>query len=112
MRMSNCTTEHMIADVGSSIAGDAGTMGAYRSMLLDRKQYKYNCYHFAISSLGVDAKQFISRAMCTQNNFTGSTVIRTQPIVTNLLAADDTHADLEYSTLLPAMPILNWDFGH
>ena len=102
----------MIADVGSSLTGDAGTMGSYRSMLLDRKRYKYNCYHYAISSLGDDVRKFIRRSLGTQNNFSGSTIIRTQPAVTNLLAAEDTHADLDYSTLLPALPVLNWDFGH
>ena len=42
--------------------------------------------------------------------FRGNPAIRTQPSVTSLLAADATANGLDYSTLLPDVTELCWDF--
>ena len=110
LRFSNVSNEYLIADVGSVLQNDAGTMGGYESITLDRALYKYNCYHFAISSLGTDLVEYLRCLQRTQSAFDGAITVRTQPTVTNLLSADDTVAVAEYSTTLPAMPKLNWDF--
>ena len=117
VRISNCTIDHVIADVGSDLDNDAGTMTDYESIRLDRLQYPYTCYHFNIHSLGSDLVKYVRYVQGIptgfgglQPAFRGNPAIRTQPSVTNLLAAESTAANLEYSTLLPAVTELCWDF--
>ena len=98
----------MIPDIGSILDGDFGRMQGLESILLDRVKYRYNVYHFHIMSLGKKITKYLSYVR--SNNypgFGGNTVIRTQPMITNLLSSDDT--EHEYS-LLPPVQTLNWDF--
>ena len=109
VRLSNQSSDYMIADVGSVLENDAGTMGGHVSIGLDRRLYDYNCYHFNIGSLGTDLASYV-RQQSAQTGFAVSSGIRTQPAITNLLSADDSVATAEYSTLLPDLAVLKWDF--
>lgn len=109
VRLSNCTTDFLIADTGSSLNNDVGTMGGYDSILLDRKDYMYNCYHFAAASLGSVLLKTVQASSQPRSSFAKPATVRVQPVVTNLLAADDTDAD--YTSLLPPLSPLNWDFS-
>ena len=42
----------MIADFGSILDGDRGTMLGMETLLLDRSLYRYNVFHYSITSLG------------------------------------------------------------
>lgn len=117
VRFSNCVSDYFVADVGSDLDGDAGTVTDYESIRLDRLLYPYTCYHFDLRSLGPDLIKYVRYLQGVSTGFggpkpafRGNPVIRTQPTVTNLLAADATTADLEYSTFLPAVTELCWDF--
>ena len=116
-RISNCTPDFVIADVGSDLDSDSGTMTDYESVRLDRRLYPYTCYHFALASLGPDLLNYVRYVQGIavgfggpKPAFRGNPAIRTQPTVTNLLTANASSADLDYSTMLPAVPKLNWDF--
>ena len=117
VRISNCTEDHFVADFGSDLDGDAGTMTDYESIHLDRLLYPYTHYHFNIHSLGPDLVKYVRYIQGIPTGFggpkpafRGNPAIRTQPSVTNLLIAESTAANLEYSTLLPAVADLCWDF--
>ena len=97
--------------------GDAGTLSDYESVRLDRRLYPYTCYHFDIQSLGPDLVKYIRYVQGIPTDFgglkpafRGDPAIRTQPSVTNLVAADATAANLDYSEMLPALADLCWDF--
>lgn len=117
IRISNCTDDFVIADIGSDLDGDFGTMTDYESVRLDRLQYPYTYYHFDIKSLGLDLMNYVRYVQGIPTGFggpkpafRGNPAIRTQPSVTNLLAAEDTVTNLNYSTMLPAVAKLCWDF--
>ena len=99
----------MIPDHGSILDGDYGRMLGLEMLLLDRKLYRFNVYHFNISSLGANVMKFIRDVR--SGNYPGfgggNAIIRTQPQITNLLSSDDT--EYEYS-LLPPVQKLDWDF--
>lgn len=116
-RISNCTPDYFIADVGSDLDNDSGTVTDYESIRLDRLLYPYTCYHFDMRSLGPDLLKFVRHVQGVPHGFggpkpafRGDPVFRTQPSITNLLAVDSTAAGLEYSTFLPAVTELCWDF--
>ena len=111
VRFSNVSAEHVIADVGSELENDAGTMGGYSSINLDRKLYDYNCYHFTFGSLGTDLASYLRLMQSSRTGFTATAPIRTQPMVTNLLSANDTALAADYSAMLPDLAVLNWEFG-
>ena len=99
--------------------GDFGTVTDYESVKLDRRLYPYTCYHFNLKTLGPDLVNYVRYIQGIPTGFggpkpafRGNPAIRTQPTVTNLLVADSTAADLEYSTLLPAVTELDWDFSN
>ena len=103
--------------MGSDLDGDQGTMSDYESVRLDRLLYPYTCYHFDINALGSNLVSYVRHVQGVSTTFggpkpafRGNPAIRTQPTVTNLLAAESTAANLEYSTLLPAVTKLCWDF--
>ena len=117
VRLSNCSDDHVIVDAGSELDGDAGTLTDYESIRLDRLLYPYTCYHFNINSLGSTLLKYVRYVQGIPTGFgglapafRGNPDIRTQPSVTNLLAAESTAVNLEYSTLLPAVADLCWDF--
>ena len=92
-------------------------MTDYTSVKLDRRLYPYVCYHFDLKALGPDLMRYVRYVQGIATGFGGPTpafrgnpAIRTQPSVTNLLTADSTAADLDYSTCLPAVTVLDWDF--
>ena len=94
-------------------------MTDYESINLDRCLYPYTCYHFSLKALGPDLFKYVRhvQGIATdfggpQPAFRGNPAIRTQPTVTNLLAADSTAYDLDYSTMLPAVTELDWDFSN
>lgn len=99
----------MIADVGSALENDPGTMTSYNSMLLDRKEYLYNCYHFSAKSLGPVLLKTVLDSAHPRSAFARPAAVRVQPTITNLLADEDSSTD--YSTLLPPVTELNWDFS-
>ena len=92
-------------------------MTDYESIRLDRLLYPYTCYHFDIRSLGPAMIKYVRYVQGISTEFggpkpafRGNPAIRTQPSVTSLLAADATSADLDYSSFLPAVTELCWDF--
>ena len=92
-------------------------MSDYESIQLDRLLYPYTCYHFDINSLGPALVKYIRHVQGISTDFggpkpvfRGNPAIRTQPSVTSLVASDNTAANLEYSTMLPAVAELCWDF--
>ena len=99
----------MIADYGSILDGDRGTMLGMETLLLDRLLYKYNVYHYSVFSLGKKISDFVmtSRSGKLPRFGGGKDFIRIQPNITNLLSSNDT--EYEYS-LLPPVQTLDWDF--
>ena len=99
----------MIADYGSILEGDRGTMLGMETLLLDRLLYRYNTFHYSIVSLGNETFDFIQLSLSGKmSKFGGgNNIIRIQPNITNLLSSDDT--EYEYS-LLPPVQVLDWDF--
>ena len=99
----------MIADFGSILDGDRGTMLGMETLLLDRSLYRYNVFHYSITSLGNKISDFVRtcRAGKLPKFGGGKDIIRVQPDVTNLLSSNDTEYD--YSLLSPVQ-VLNWDF--
>ena len=99
----------MIPDHGSILDGDTGRMLGLDLLLLDRSLYRFNVYHFTISSLGPKVTKYIKKVR--SGNYPGfgggNAIIRTQPRITNLLSSNDT--EYEYS-LLPPVPKLDWEF--
>ena len=94
-------------------------MTDYESIGLDRCLYPYTCYHFSLKALGSDLFKYVRHVQGISTGFggpapafRGNPAIRTQPSVTNLIVADSTAADLDYSTMLPAVPELDWDFSN
>ena len=108
VRLSNCTPGFLIADAGSSLEDDAGTMTDYDAMLLDRTNYSYNCYHFSADSLGSALAKLVQDSSLPRSDFVRPAAVRIQPSITNLLASEDT--EIEYSALLPPLAVLDWDF--
>ena len=108
-RLSNVSHRHMIADYGSILDGDRGTMLGMETLLLDRLQYRYNVFHYSLSSLGDKISGYIKSARNAQLPIFGGgkDKFRVQPNITNLLSSNDT--EYEYS-LLPPVEVLNWDF--
>ena len=99
----------MIADYGSILDGDHGTMLGMETMLLDRKAYRFNVFHYSVFSLGNKLSTYVKAA--SSGRFSkfggGKDEIRIQPRITNLLSSDDT--EYEYS-MLPPVPVLNWEY--
>ena len=118
-RISNCTPDFVLADIGSDLDGDYGTMQDYVSIKLDRGHYPYTNYHFNLTSLGPKLLQYVRYVQGISTGFggpkpafRGNPAIRVQPSVTNLLAAEDTAANMDYSTMLPALTKLQWNFHY
>ena len=109
------SSDYAIADAGSTLENDFGNVPDHISLGLDRLQYSYNCYHYSLRSLGNKPYKFIKDSLArrdkTKTPATGfgafTSNVRTQPMITNLLASNSTvhsvNPVLEY-------PILDWDF--
>ena len=81
---------------------------------MDRLHYKYNCYHFNVHSLDPKSLSIVKTASSiisktkALSGFGGCIPsIKVQPLVTNLLSADDT--DPEPSVSITIVP-LDWEF--
>ena len=99
----------MIADYGSILDGDRGTMLGMETLLLDRLLYKFNVFHYSIFSLGTKISEFIMNSCSGKfpRFGSGKDFIRVQPNITNLLSSDDTEYEC---SLLPPVQTLDWDF--
>ena len=90
-----------MADVGSDLDQDVGTMTDYSSIQLDRENYPFTVYHYPLSSVGTAVQEVILAP------FSG---MRCQPATSPMLTKDLTPSD--GTTLSPLSPVtrLNWSF--
>ena len=115
VRISNVSSSHAIADVGSTLENDHGNVVDHISIGLDRLLYTYNCYHYSLKSLGNKPFKFVKDSLARRDKTkfpavgfgAYNSLIRTQPTVTNLLSSEST-----VQSVNPTLNflVLNWDF--